>query len=90
MLLASVPVGSVRSRLDWASTAVVLLITTIASITMPNVFLIVILRVWICWLDYKEFEIFPGGLTITSNAAVESARCDTRYWLDFLLKTSFD
>ena len=34
-------------------TAVVLLITTIASITMPNVFLIVILRVWVCWLDYK-------------------------------------
>ena len=48
MLLACVPVGSVRSRLDWASTAVVLLITTIASITMPNVFLIVILRVWVC------------------------------------------
>jgi hypothetical protein len=41
-------------------------------------------------LTIKQFEIFPGGLTITSNAAVESARCDTRYWLDFLLKASFD
>jgi hypothetical protein len=36
-----VPVGSVRSRLDWASTTVALAMSDIANTTMPKIFLIV-------------------------------------------------
>src|SRR5262245_63502679 len=41
MRFASVPVGSVRSRLDWAGATLALPISAVANTTTPKIFLIV-------------------------------------------------